>query len=290
VPSLRIQVVLYKSDPACTRRLVGSLAHSVCLARRAGLIGDARLLLGDSAPEAPTAVGDLSSEDLPVEVVVFDRNLGHGGGQNALAAGRAEDLLLIINPDCVADPQLVSRLVARMDRDDRIGIVEARQLPVEHPKAYDTVTGQTDWTSMACALLRSDAVAQVGLFDADSFFMHGDDVDLSWRMRLGGWDLVHEPTARVFHDKRIDVFGYIEASATERVHGPLGSLVLAYKYDRDDVLNALADQLREGNEEHQEALRLFEAKRDRGELPAERLDPDRAVATFEGGTFARHRF
>jgi hypothetical protein len=294
VPSLRIQVVLYRSDPAEVCRLVESLAHSTALAQAAGLVGTAQLLLGDSAPEALSLsraeVARLGTAALPVELVEFDDNLGHGGGQNRLAEGLSEDLLLVINPDTVAEPQLVSRLVATMARNGRVAIVEARQLPVEHPKDYDPATGRTDWTSMACALLRARAVEEVGLFDATTFFMHGDDVDLSWRMRLAGWELVHEPAARVFHDKRIGTAGYIEPSSAEAVHGPLAGLLLAYKYDRDDQVEALSELLRSGAPEQQQALELFESKRSAGQLPAERLDSARRVASFEGGTFARHRF
>jgi GT2 family glycosyltransferase len=274
---------------------VESLANAVRIARDAGRIGTAYLALGDCG-ETPSLTAEqvddlraLVGDTFSLDYTVFGANLGHGGGHNRLAEGLAEDLLLIINPDAVAEPLLVARLAERL-ADTRVGIAEARQLPVEHPKEYHPDTGETPWASMACALLRADAVRQVGLFDADTFFMHGDDVDLSWRMRLAGWKIAHQPTARVFHDKAIGTEGYIEANAVERVHGPLASLLLAYKYSRDDEVNALIGLLRQGSPEQREALRIYAERSDAGRLPSPRLDRKGHVAEFVMGNFARHRF
>jgi hypothetical protein len=143
---------------------------------------------------------------------------------------------------------------------------------------------------MACAMLRAEAVREVGLFDAETFFLHGDDVDLSWRLRLAGWELRHAPTARVFHDKQIGEEGYIAPSAAEHVHGPLGTLLLAYKYSRDDQVAALTEQLGAGSADQKEAVRLFEERRAAGRLPSPRLDPEGRVAAFIDGNLARHRF
>lgn len=290
-PSLRIQTVLYDTEPAGVRRLVASLAHGVRTAGAA--VGPVALAVGDCS-EVPVltqeALGALPRAEVlgDVSYVPFGANLGHGGGHDRLAEGLAEDLLLVVNPDTVVDALLVGELAQRLAADPAVGIAEARQLPVEHPKDYDRDTGETGWASMACALLRGDAVREVGLFDADTFFLHGDDVDLSWRMRLAGWRVVHVPTARVFHDKAIGLDGYIAPGTAELLHGPLGALLLAHKYDRDDEVAALADLLRAGTEPQREALRRFERARERG-LP--RLpDPEGRVACFVAGGFAPHRF
>jgi GT2 family glycosyltransferase len=50
----------------------------------------------------------------------------------------------------------------------------------------------------AAALLRRQALADVGLFDED-FFMYYEDLDLSWRLRLRGWKVIYEPAAVVDH-------------------------------------------------------------------------------------------
>jgi len=53
--------------------------------------------------------------------------------------------------------------------------------------------------SGAAAALRRAALDDVGLFDS-SFFMYYEDTDLSWRMRLAVWSVLHCPGAVVHHD------------------------------------------------------------------------------------------
>lgn len=48
------------------------------------------------------------------------------------------------------------------------------------------------------ALLRADALAEVGLFDP-AFFAYYEDTDLSWRMRRAGWKVLAEPAALAHH-------------------------------------------------------------------------------------------
>ena len=50
----------------------------------------------------------------------------------------------------------------------------------------------------AAALLRREAIDDVGTFD-ESFFMYYEDTDLSWRLRLRGWKVLYDPRAVVEH-------------------------------------------------------------------------------------------
>ncbi len=53
--------------------------------------------------------------------------------------------------------------------------------------------------SGAAALLRTSALRDVGVFD-ESYFMYYEDTDLSWRMRLAGYRVVHCARAVVSHE------------------------------------------------------------------------------------------
>src|SRR6202022_2016320 len=48
------------------------------------------------------------------------------------------------------------------------------------------------------ALLRREALDDVGGLD-ETFFAYYEDTDLSWRMRLRGWNVLYEPGAVVEH-------------------------------------------------------------------------------------------
>lgn len=54
--------------------------------------------------------------------------------------------------------------------------------------------------SGACMFLRKKVLDQVGLLD-ESFFMYGEDIDLSYRITLGGHENWYLPQARIIHYK-----------------------------------------------------------------------------------------
>ena len=134
-----------------------------------------------------------------VVVTVSNENVGFGRGHNANAALGKAPFFLVLNQDCVLEPGVLESLVASAAADSReIAAWELRQIPFEHPKAYDPVTFDTPWASGAAVLLRRGAFESVGGFDA-GIFMYGEDVDLSWRLRAAGWRIVYRPKLGVVH-------------------------------------------------------------------------------------------
>lgn len=144
-------------------------------------------------------IGDL---DFPVCFHRSVRNHGFAGGMNLLAGQSNSRYVLILNSDAFPRPDCLDLLIARAEADPRIGICEARQEPDEHPKAVDTRTGETTWCSGAAALIRREAFEAVGGFDDKLFFMYCEDVDLSWKMWLGGWKCVYVHEAVVEHRRK----------------------------------------------------------------------------------------
>ncbi len=57
---------------------------------------------------------------------------------------------------------------------------------------------QVDWISGAAAVIRRDAIQEVGYFD-ERFFMYWEDADLCQRMRMSGWDVVYHAGSQVTH-------------------------------------------------------------------------------------------
>jgi len=127
------------------------------------------------------------------------RNNGFAGGMNLLAGQSRSEFMFLLNPDTRMEPGCLETLLARARSDDRIGICDAKQLPREHPKAWDPTTGETSWCSGAAALIRRKAFDDVGGFDQRLFFMYCEDVDLSWKLWLKGWRCIYVPSALVQH-------------------------------------------------------------------------------------------
>ena len=61
-------------------------------------------------------------------------------------------------------------------------------------------THEIEVLSGAFMLLRKAALDQVGLLDED-YFMYGEDIDLSYRLMLGGWKNYYFPGTRIIHYK-----------------------------------------------------------------------------------------
>lgn len=55
-----------------------------------------------------------------------------------------------------------------------------------------------DWLSSACLLLRRTALDQVGLLD-EQYFVYGDETDLQYRLKHGGWKVYYLPNVTIIH-------------------------------------------------------------------------------------------
>jgi len=61
-----------------------------------------------------------------------------------------------------------------------------------------TQIARPQWTSFACVLVRDEVFQQVGLLD-DGYFMYFEDAEFCHRACKAGWEIVHNPEARVVH-------------------------------------------------------------------------------------------
>jgi GT2 family glycosyltransferase len=294
-PSLRVQVVLYNHHPATAMRIASSLGASVRRAKACGALGEVEIHFGDSSSTGfeEDAIGELEAYASQTgfdgaRYIHFGANLGSAGGSNRLAQGASTDFLLILNPDTYASPRLVQGLLEAAE--PTVGAVDARQIPLEHPKRYDLVTGDTSWGSGACLLIRTAAFRLVEGFDDVHFFLHCDDVDLSWRLRLAGWRVCHAPTAVVFHDKRIASHGSIEPPDAEVYHSLRGRLLLARRFGRPDLERLTCELVEDtGSELQKAAVADFLRQVDEGNAPEPIAGAER-VAQFIDGEYAEHRF
>jgi GT2 family glycosyltransferase len=294
-PSLRVQVVLYHPSPGELARLARGASAAGRRARRDGVVSSVVLALGDSSPNALDedvleATGAFAEPGVDgFSYSHFGQNLGSGGGHNALFEECASDLVFVTNPDTYFAPNAFGPLVEQL-ADSAVGIAEARQLPLEHPKRYDTVTGDVSWASGACMMLRASTYRELGGFDADTFFLYCDDVDLSWRARLAGYRVVYVPRARVYHDKRLTGEATVEATASEGSSSAEAALLMAWKWSRPDLVTKWSrDLLATGDVDGANAVAAFEERRSKGRLPAP-LDADGSVATFVGHDYSRSQF
>jgi hypothetical protein len=294
---LGVQLVTYHNGSAQLLRTLQGVEATVAKARALDLVGDVTVRMGDSAERQWYSEDELAEFAAAVPSAAFsyqffDANLGSGGGSNRLAEGVEEDLLWVLNPDTYPAPSCLTELIAALQPDD-VGVAEGRQIPLEHPKAYDHDTGDTSWGSGCCLLFEREAFDLVGGFDPHYFPMYCDDVDVSWRLRLAGRRVVHAPRAAVFHDKRFDDDGGVEASEFAQYSSGLARLFLAYRYGRVDLADELLAWIdRSGagaSDAHRRVAAEFRERQARGDVPA-LLDGADRVAQFVDGEYSVHRW
>ena len=291
-----VQSVLYLTPVADLEDVLHSFER---VGQRMHVEGDMLLCLawGDCSPTETVSASVVSewqkrfAKSFDLVYTFFGENLGHGGAQNRLASEVPGDYRVFINPDVVVLSDSISALVKVLIEDPRVGIVDGKQIPFEHPKNFDAQTGDTAWCSGAFAAVRSAEFLKLGGFDHDNFFMHGDDVDLSWRYRLAGFTASHQPAAACFHDKRANENGAPQASHSEPLHSAVSALLLAHKYSRPDLVEILMTYMTSENAtpEHQSAAGEYKRRTAEGRLPIA-IDSAHRVAQFTNGTYGGHRW
>ena len=292
--SIQVQSILYQMDEESIGRALESFARAADLAISSGHVSRVRVCYGDTSPQRSLNDENLAalrakfSGYFELVYTFFNKNLGSARGHNTLSENADTDYLLILNPDVVVSPRLFEDLLRPFNRS-KTGMVEAKQLPIEHPKSFDPVSGETGWATTACALTPTALFHQIQGFDADSFFLYCDDVDYSWRVREAGFKVIFAANAVVFHDKRVAKDGAWQPSSSERRYSAEAALIMAHKWSRPDLVAKIAAKFRRSGPDESAAVNNYDSKQSAGTLPAPR-DASHKIAAFEGSFYAKHRY
>ena len=159
-------------------------------------------------------------EQLPqTEVVQSGRNLGFGGGCNIgirHAMQRGAKYVWLLNNDATVSPQTLRAMVAMAEADPELGAVGAVIRDADGSQRIQCWGGGTvntwlgrsrpnlgpgplDYLTGACLLMRVEALAHVGLFDEQRYFMYWEDVDPCFRLRRSAWRLAVADQTQVLH-------------------------------------------------------------------------------------------
>jgi GT2 family glycosyltransferase len=149
------------------------------------------------------------------------RNTGFAHAVN-LGIGRAQTpLVVLLNPDTLPAPDFIEQITAPFAERPRLAAVAGTLVFQEAPEviasagiqihrngvALDRLLGERRGpapltpvfgASGGAAAFRRDAFLDAGGFP-DVFFMYLEDVDLAFRLQLGGWDALWQPAAVATH-------------------------------------------------------------------------------------------
>lgn len=221
----------------------------------AGDLTSVIIVLADSGPLTRECVEHALASDRPVQVIIVDNgsddgvpealdrayaaddrvsvvynraNLGFGPAVNRGAAQARGKLLLVLNPDCLIEPDTISRMAAHVGPhtgivgavvQDEAGHVDpasrrrdpllARALATKlgRGSAGIDITGPlptgavpAEVVSGAILLMPRSVFETLGGFD-EAFFLHCEDIDLCRRARDHGYQVLLAGDVRVMHGK-----------------------------------------------------------------------------------------
>ena len=221
---LSVVIVNYRSWPDVDR-LVAALAKSPAL-----VSGEAQILVIDNASGEPIPPALL--EPTPgVSLILRAENDGFSAGVNAGWKASDGRWLLVLNPDVVADADLIGRVLGRIaayegrpagppgvvgfglrnpDGSDQPSVgafpgllrTAWEQLIPRSRRKYQPEwrlrPGPVDWVTGACMLLDRRMLAELGGMDED-FFLYYEEVALCRSARDRGWSVEFDPGLAVVH-------------------------------------------------------------------------------------------
>ena len=173
-----------------------------------------------------------------VKLIANADNVGFSRANNQAIRESSAEYVLLLNPDTVVGEDVFHKVAAFMDAHPKAGglgvkmidgtgqfLPESKRGLPTPAVAFYKIIGLTrlfpkskvfgryhlghlpenqaapiEILSGACMFLRKKTLDEVGLLD-ESFFMYGEDIDLSYRITMGGYENWYLPEARIIHYK-----------------------------------------------------------------------------------------
>lgn len=175
-------------------------------------------------------------KDSNFTLIESKENLGFSRANNFAIEQTNAPYVFLLNPDTIAKPEAIDRLLRTLKSDEKIGAVapklfngdgtlqfNVRQFPptplsilTTELKLYKLLPKRlvSDWLysihwnyrertavpvfSGAAIMAKREMINQVGAFD-DDFHMYGEDFEWCVRINKRGWKTFFEPDAEIFH-------------------------------------------------------------------------------------------
>jgi len=207
---------------------------------------------GGNAPSLQSAVARFPR----IEVLANPSRLGFSGSCNRGLEMVSTPYAVLLNDDTRVEPGWLRPLVAAAAADAQVAACQPKLLSATRPGYFDygggaggyidrlgytfcrgrlfghlePDEGQYDrsvplfWACGSALFLRMAALEQVGLLDLD-FFMHFEEIDLCWRLRLAGYRILAVPSSVVHHHSGFSL--------------PRGSFQKAYLNHRNNLVTLI---------------------------------------------------
>lgn len=278
MPKVSLQMLMFKESFAVIDEAIGSMMEIDYPADRLQVV-----LLSNYAEDHDTYahVQDTwLSKDNRFEIVLLrDKpNSGFAGGhQHAYEGGQVgnPDYVYLLNADGHLDRDAIKAAVDYAEAHPQMAIVQSRIMLEREPELLNSCGnhmhylgfGYSDgyrkrpdeagerehfYASGAGVLLRSRVLEEVGGMFDPSYFLYHEDVDVSWRARLAGYDIGYATDSVMYHDyefaSSIRKFYWMERNRflTHMTHLKWGTLLLMWPMMKAMELGTLLYALKSG--------------------------------------------
>ena len=171
------------------------------------------------------SINAISKKFPEVHIIALPKNTGFTGGVNTglrYALENKYEYAALLNNDALPDKDWLKQLVATMEEDPKNGITTCKLLHSDgtyfdstgdfytiHGIAFPRDRGVDDKgqrnkqepvfsATGGASLYRCEMLKNIGIFD-DYFFAYFEDVDISFRARLAGWNVIYNPKSICYH-------------------------------------------------------------------------------------------
>jgi GT2 family glycosyltransferase len=162
------------------------------------------------------------SNNSKIKIIINPQNLGFAEGNNVGIGHARGKYVVFLNNDTVVDPNWLTAMVPVLEQGEQIAIAQSKLVLTKSKKIDSTgdfITfygygylrgfgkndiGQYDSQTQifsargAAFTISREILLRIGGFDPSYVFSY-EDIDLSWRTRLMGLEIVLVPTSLVYH-------------------------------------------------------------------------------------------
>jgi len=164
------------------------------------------------------------------ELVLLDKNYGFTGGYNRALTQIDAEYFILLNSDIEVSPNWLAPLEELMDKNKNVaacmpkirsfhqkeyfeyagaagGFIDKFGYPfcrgrilnvVEEDKGQFDQETEVFWATGACMMVRAELYKKLNGLDED-FFAHMEEIDLCWRLKNLGYNIMYQPKSTVYH-------------------------------------------------------------------------------------------
>lgn len=183
-------------------RLVETTNTTQQLIKLCQAVPDVEIIAVDNGSSDGTAEF-LSAQPEIISLLLAD-NLGIAGYSAGFNLAKGDYILVLDDDSCPVDLESITRAIERMDQSPQIGVTACH---------IETIDGEQQWSwhlpkeqvldtspfFIGCGfIIRRKLFQEIGWYP-DSFFLYQNEIEVSFKVRLQGYDIVYDPECLVIH-------------------------------------------------------------------------------------------